>query len=139
MDQYEEAAGYSGESELKIKIESSRDISVKEIFMEVHREQAREVKTITRPGKRRFHHQRAEEVERASVMGDQRTLYRIVKDLDDTFTIRSEGVIRNVLGNKIIKEEEKVERCREHFDSVLMEVCHMTYIQLMILQGKSWR
>ena len=105
--------------ELKVKMESSSDLNIKRIYRDLHRQKAREVKTITRRDKRRFYHLKAEEAERASALGDQRTLYRLVKDLGGTYGGGTEGVIKDVHGNNIVKEEDKVKRWREHFESVL--------------------
>ena len=105
--------------DLKVKIESSADPHVREVFRELHREKAQEVKRITRRDKRRFYHQKAEEAEAAGSRGDQKTLYRIVKDLGGAYSSASEGVIKDIHGNNIVKEDEKAQRWREHFQSVL--------------------
>ena len=60
-----------------MKMESSADFRIKEVFRDLHKQKAREVKRITRRDRRRFNHVKAEEAEAASDRGDQRTLYRI--------------------------------------------------------------
>ena len=65
------------------------------------------MKRITRRDKRRFYHLKAEETEAVAAVGDQKTLYRIVKDLSGVYGAGSEGVIMDSNGNKIVKEEEK--------------------------------
>ena len=105
--------------ELKVKMESSADIRIKEVFRDLHKQKAREVKRLTRRDRRRFNHVKAEEAEAASDRGDQRTLYRIVNDLGGAYSSCNEGVIKDIHGNNIVKEDEKAQRWREHFQSVL--------------------
>ena len=88
------------------------------MFKAVNKQKAKEVKTITRRDKRRFYHAGAQEAETASARGDQRTQYRILKGLGGAYSGGTEGVIKND-GNKIVKEDEKAQRWREHFQSVL--------------------
>ena len=105
--------------DLKIKMESSEDLRVRGLFKELHKQKAKEIKKITRRDKRRFYHRMAEEAEAAGMRGDQRSLYRLMKDLGGAHSSGGEGIIKDIHGNNIVKEEEKAKRWRQHFQSVL--------------------
>ena len=105
--------------ELKVKIESSSDISVKQRFKVLHKQKAISVKSLTRRDKRRFRESKAEEAEEAARRGDQRTLYRIAGDLGGGYSGGNDGILKDRNGNKIVKEEDKIKRWQEHFQSVL--------------------
>ena len=74
---------------------------------------------ITRRDKRRFFHLKVEEAEDAGNKGDQRTLYRIVKDFGGAYHGCNESVIKHINGNNIVKRKLKAQRWRKHFQSVL--------------------
>ena len=63
------------------------------MYRELHRQKAKEVKTITKRDKRMFYHLKAKEAEKVSAVGDQKTLYRIVKDLGGTYSGGTESVM----------------------------------------------
>ena len=71
---------------MKVKIESSADLRVNQVFKDLHKQKAKEVKRIILRDKRRFYHVKTEKAEAARARGDQRTLYRIVKDLGSAYS-----------------------------------------------------
>ena len=103
--------------DLKIKMESSA-IETRSHFKELHRNKAAEVKRATRRDKRAFYHEKADLAESAAHRGDQRTLFKLAKELGG-IERRYNGVIKDINGNKITAEQEKVRRWKEHFQSVL--------------------
>ena len=102
---------------LKMKMETSVD-AVRERFKALHREKAAEVKRATRRDKRNFYHRKADQAEEAARRGNQRELFKLAKELgQDQRTYN--GVIKDANGNRLITDEDKNNRWKEHFQSVL--------------------
>ena len=103
--------------DLKRKMETSNN-GRREVFKNLHRSKAAEVKRATRRDRRLFYHRKAEEAEDAAQRGDQRTLFKLAKDLGG-IRRNYNGAIKDSNGNKIASEKEKVARWKEHFNNVL--------------------
>ena len=102
---------------LKMKMETSSS-QTREVFRNLHRAKAAEVKRASRRDRRRFLNGKADEAEQAANRNDQRTLFKMSKELGGTKKGYN-GVIKDANGNKISSEREKVERWKEHFSRVL--------------------
>ena len=76
------------------------------------------VKKATRNDKRNYHEKLAEESEKAALQGDMKTLYKTTKLLTGGFK-NSDVPIKNMRGETIANEEEKINRWKEHFENIL--------------------
>ena len=102
---------------LKMKMETSSS-QTREMFRNLHRAKAAEVKRSSRRDRRRFFNSKADEAEQAANRNDQRTLFKMAKELGGSKKGYN-GMIKDANGNKISSEREKVERWKEHFNRVL--------------------
>ena len=104
---------------LKVKLESAVIETSKVLFRNLHRQKAREVKSSVRRDRRHYAHCKAEEAEEAANRNYQRKLFKITKELGGNSGRNYNGVIKDVNGNKLTKDEDKKARWQEHFKDVL--------------------
>lgn len=102
---------------LKMKMETSAE-ETRARFKGLHRQKSAEVKRATRSDKRNFYHRKAEEAEQAAGRGNQRELFKIAKELGQNRKTYN-GVIKDANGNKLTTDQDKNNRWKEHFQSVL--------------------
>ena len=105
--------------DLKVKMESASTESSKDLFKDLHRQKAREVKTSVRRDKRQFAYGKAVEAEEAASRSDQRTLFKIAKELSGNNGKKYNGVIKDRNGHKLTKEDDKKHRWKEYFEDIL--------------------
>ena len=103
--------------ELKKKMETS-DNDLRRNFREKHRQKAAEVKRNTRRDKRQYYHLKADEAEEAATRRDQRSLFKLAKEIGGVQKV-CRGILKDENGNKLTTEEQKKDRWKQHFDSVL--------------------
>ena len=100
-----------------MKMETS-NAELRSYFKSLHRQKASEVKRATRRDRRAYHHRKADEAEEAASRGNQRELFKIARELGKTHKTYN-GVITDAAGNRLTTEEDKNQRWKEHFQSVL--------------------
>ena len=81
----------------------------------------REVKRSTRRDKRSHVEKLAKSAEEAAFVGDLGEVYKITKELVNTNT-KADPPVLDLNGNILSTDEEKLNRWREHFESVLKHV-----------------
>ena len=95
---------------LKVKVESANNESSRIIFKNLHRQKTRQVKTSVRRDRRHHAHCKAEEAEEAATRNDQRTLFKIAKELGGSSKRGYNGIVKDQHGNKLTKDGDKKER-----------------------------
>ena len=100
-----------------MKMESSK-AQMREVNRSLHRAKAAEVERVSRRDTRRFCNKKADDAKQAAIRRDQRTLFRMAKDLRE---IRNWciGQIKDLNSNKVSYERKKVERWREFFSNFM--------------------
>ena len=102
----------------KEKINSTRSECLKEKHRSLYSELNKQVKRMTRADKKDYIEKLADEAEEAAGRNDLKTLYKINKQLNNGFK-NSDVPVKNKKGMVIEKEAEKLQRWKEHFESVL--------------------
>ena len=102
-----------------MKRESNADIKVRELFRNLQKQKARETEINTKLARRRLCRKEVDEVETTSGKGDQRLLYKINWDFGGNHSGGTEGMIKDNLGNVIVKKEEKAQKVHEQFQIAL--------------------
>ena len=87
-------------------------------FKALHRQKAAEVKRATRRDKINYYHMKAEDAEEAAGRGNQRELFKIAKERGGKRKTYN-GVVKDANGNKLTTDQDKNNRWKEHFQSVL--------------------
>ena len=90
----------------------------REMYEDLHRSKAAEVKRATRRDRRLFYHGIAEKAEVEAHRGDKRTLFKLEKDLGGLRKSYFED-LKDSKGNKTASEQAKVARWQENFNNVL--------------------
>ena len=102
----------------KEKINNTRSERLKEKHRSFYSELNKQVKRMTRADKKDYIEKLADEAEEAAGRNDLKTLYKINKQLNNGFK-NCDVPVKNKNGMVIEKEAEKLQRWKEHFESVL--------------------
>ena len=102
----------------KEKINNTRSERLKEKHRSFYSELNKQVKRMTRADKKDYIEKLADETEEAAGRNDLKTLYKINKQLNNGFK-NCDVPVKNKNGMVIEKEAEKLQRWKEHFESVL--------------------
>ena len=102
----------------KEKINNTRSERLKEKHRSFYSELNKQVKRMTRADKKDYIEKLADEAEEAADRNDLKTLYKIDKQLNNGFK-NCDVPVKNKNGMVIEKEAEKLQRWKEHFESVL--------------------
>ena len=102
----------------KEKINNTRSERLKEKHRSFYSELNNQVKRMTRADKKDYIEKLADEAEEAAGRNDLKTLYKINKQLNNGFK-NCDVPVKNKNGMVIEKEAEKLQRWKEHFESVL--------------------
>ena len=102
----------------KEKINNTRSERLKEKNRSFYSELNKQVKRMTRADKKDYVEKLADEAEEAAGRNDLKTLYKINKQLNNGFK-NCDVPVKNKNGMVIEKEAEKLQRWKEHFESVL--------------------
>ena len=115
----------------KEKINNTRSERLKEQHRSFYSELNKQVKRMTRTDKKDYIEKLADEAEEAAGRNDLKTLYKINKQLNNGFK-NCDVPVKNKNGMVIEKEAEKLQRWKEHFESVLNrpDPPHLADIQL---------
>ena len=115
----------------KEKINNTRSERLKEKHRSFYSELNKQVKRMTRADKKDYIEKLADEAEEAAGRNDLKTLYKIDKQLNNGFK-NCDVPMKNKNGMVIEKEAEKLQRWKEHFESVLNrpDPPHLAAIQL---------
>jgi len=101
---------------LKAKMEQRATVNTD--YLTSYRKKDKEVKKSCRKDKQLYLENLATEAESAAVIGDSKTLYRIVKDLSGSD--RKSGMpIKDDQGKTLSTHEEQMKQWRHHFEAVL--------------------
>ena len=102
----------------KEKINNTRSERLKEKHRSFYSELNKQVKRMARADKKDYIEKLADEAEEAAGKNDLKTLYKINKQLNNGFK-NCDVPVKNKNGMVIEKEAEKLQRWKEHFESVL--------------------
>ena len=102
----------------KEKINNTRSERLKEKHRSFYSELNKQVKRMTRADKKDYIEKLADEAEEAAGRNNLKTLYKINKQLNNGFK-NCDVPVKNKNGMVIEKEAEKLQRWKEHFESVL--------------------
>ena len=102
----------------KEKINNTRSERLKEKHRSFYSELNKQVKRMTRADKKDYIEKLADEAEEAAGRNDLKTLYKINKQLSNGFK-NCDVPVKNKNGMVIEKEAEKLQRWKEHFESIL--------------------
>ena len=103
--------------EVKQRMNSIQSERVRDQLRRKYSELDHEVEKMTKQDKRKFVARLADEAEEAAGRQDLKTLYRINKMLNNGFK-NNDVPVKDINGNVLSKEEEKLARWKEHFESI---------------------
>ena len=105
--------------DIKKKVLSTKSERIKTQQQQAYREADRAVKQIIRHDKRKHLEDMATQAEEAAYKGDQRTLYKITKQVCGKFRSITTAPIKNKEGQLLTSETAQEARWTEHFNEVL--------------------
>ncbi|RUS68494.1 hypothetical protein EGW08_023744 [Elysia chlorotica] len=105
--------------DIKKKVLSTKSERIKTQQQQAYREADRAVKQIIRRDKRKHLEDMATQAEEAAYKGDQRTLYKITKQVCGKFRSITTAPIKNKEGQLLTSETAQEARWTEHFNEVL--------------------
>ena len=105
--------------DIKKKVLSTKSERIKTQQQQAYREADRAVKQIIRHDKRKHLEDMATQAEEAVYKGDQRTLYKITKQVCGKFRSITTAPIKNKEGQLLTSETAQEARWTEHFNEVL--------------------
>ena len=103
---------------IKHKMLNSKSPRIKENTRKEYSNMDKQVKKSTRNDKKVYYEALAEKAETASQKQDMRTLYQTAKQLGNTYT-NNDVPVKDINGNLITSETEKLKRWEKHFETVL--------------------
>ncbi|KAK3760073.1 hypothetical protein RRG08_064743 [Elysia crispata] len=105
--------------DIKKKVLSTKSERIKTQQQQAYREADRAIKQIIRHDKRKHLEDMATQAEEAAYKGDQRTLYKITKQVCGKFRSITTAPIKNKEGQLLTSETAQEARWTEHFNEVL--------------------
>ena len=103
---------------VKQQMNSTKSERIRDQLRRKYSELDHEVRKMTKLDKRKFVGRLADEAEEAAGGQDLKTLYRINKMLNNGFK-NNDVPVKDINGNFLSKEAEKLALCKEHFESML--------------------
>lgn len=104
--------------DIKKRLNQTKSERVKDQIKKRYTQADKEVKKSARKDKKKYIEDLTSEAERAAQRQDMRTLYRITSDLKGGYQ-NVDTPIKDKEGKHITSEEAKIERWKEHFETIL--------------------